>query len=304
MSSAHAPDFSRDVLDDVYRYRMRRPAVAWLLWLVTGALGGHRFYAGKTGTGVLMLVTGGGGGIWWLIDVLFVNRMVRDVNARQREREAKGLPPEGMDFMPSIPTEAELQGPPEWAPLRQGRWRLIGDGLVLLVAGIALGGVSGARGDYEAMTAVVALIAITVLGARWDPDYPVLSQLDRWSHRLRLFYRFNDPGGPLSLLFRPVVGPLTAWFRRRARAEVRMYLQLGAVFTIGFTLLDVVQAWGESGFRASAFAADLFVTFFSVYAFATPIGAVLTTHVMLDRSDEIVWTLSAWTLLCIAVGWL
>ena len=304
MSPSPAPDFSRDVLRDVYRYRMRRPAVAWVLWLVTGLFGGHRFYVGKTGTGVLMLVTGGLGGIWWIVDAFFLNRMVRDFNARQREREASGLPPEEMDFMPAIPTEAELEGPPEWAPLRKGRWRLAGDALVLVVAGVALGAVSGGRGDYEAMTAVLALIGITVLGARWDPGYPVLEQLDRWSHRLRLYYRFNDPGGPLSLLFRPVVGPLTAWFRKRARAEVRLYLQLGAVFTIGFTFIDLVQAWGGDGFDGSALAGDLFVTFFSVYAFATPIGAVLTTHVMLDRRDEIVWALSAWTVMWMAVGWL
>lgn len=304
MSPAPAPDFSRDVLRDLYRYRMRRPAVAWALWLVTGLLGGHRFYLGKTGTGLLMLATGGAGGIWWIADAFFVNRMVRGFNARQREREAAGLPPEELDTMPAIPTEAELRGPPEWAPLRSGRLRLVGDALVLLVAGAALGAISGSRGDYEAMTAVGVLIAITVFGARWDPSLPVLRELDRWSHRLRLYYRFNDPGGPLSLLFRPVIGPLTAWFRARARAEVRLYLQLGAVFTIGFTLLDLLQAWGDSGFEASAFAGDLFVTFFSVYAFATPIGAVLTTHLMLDRRDEIVWALSAWTVMWMAVGWL
>jgi hypothetical protein len=150
---------------------------------------------------------------------------------------------------------------------------------------------------------VLALIAITVLGARWDPTLPLLGELDRWSHRLRLYYRFNDPGGPLSLMVRPLVGPVTAWFRKRARAEVRLYLQLGAVFTIGFTLIDLVQAWGADGFQASALLGDLFVTFFTVYAFATPIGAVLTTHLMLDRRDEIVWALSGWTVLWMVVGW-
>jgi hypothetical protein len=303
MSRARAPDFSRRVLEDVYRYRLKRPEVAWGLWLLTGIFGGHRFYLGKIGTGLLMLATGGGSGFWGFLDALSVNRMVREFNERQLEREKAGLPPQEMDFMPAFPTDEELEGPPSWAPLREGRWRLAGDALVLLIAGTALGAISGARGDYEAITAVLALIAITVLGARWDPTLPLLGELDRWSHRLRLYYRFNDPGGPLSLMFRPLIGPLTAWFRKQARAEVRLYLQLGAVFTILFTLVDVVQAWGANGFQASALIGDLFVTFFSVYAFATPIGAVLTTHLLLDRKDEIVWALGGWTVLWMVVGW-
>jgi hypothetical protein len=100
------------------------------------------------------------------------------------------------------------------------------------------------------------------------------------------------------------VGPLTAWFRKKARAEVRLYLQLGAVFTIGFTLLDVGQSIGAQGFEASSFMGDLFVTFFTVYAFTTPIGATLTTHLLLERRDEIVWGLSALTILAIAGGML
>ncbi len=299
-----SPDFSRSVLADVYRYRLKRPRVAWGLWLLTGFFGGHRFYFGKTVSGLLMLATGGGGGFWWLLDAFSVNRMVRHFNDRQLERKEAGLPPVEMDFMPAIPSDEELEGPPSWAELREGRLRLAGDALVLLIAGTALGAISGSRGDYEAITAVLTLIAITVLGARWDPTLPLLGELDRWSHRLRLYYRFNDPGGPLSLMFRPVVGPVTAWFRKKARAEVRLYLQLGAVFTIGFTLIDLAQAWGGDGFEALALLGDLFVTFFTVYAFATPIGAVLTTHLMLERKDQIVWALSGWTVLWMAVGWL
>ncbi len=43
-----------------------------LLCLFLGALGVHRFYVGKIGTGILMLVTLGGMGIWALIDLILI----------------------------------------------------------------------------------------------------------------------------------------------------------------------------------------------------------------------------------------
>jgi len=46
--------------------------VALLLCLFLGILGVHRFYVGKTGTGVLQLVTLGGIGIWATIDLIMI----------------------------------------------------------------------------------------------------------------------------------------------------------------------------------------------------------------------------------------
>ena len=51
-------------------------SIDWLaLFLLTffvGVLGVHRFYVGKIGTGVLMLITLGGLGVWYLVDLLLV----------------------------------------------------------------------------------------------------------------------------------------------------------------------------------------------------------------------------------------
>jgi len=43
-----------------------------LLSIFLGELGIDRFYLGKVGTGILKLLTLGGFGIWWLIDVILV----------------------------------------------------------------------------------------------------------------------------------------------------------------------------------------------------------------------------------------
>jgi TM2 domain-containing membrane protein YozV len=46
--------------------------VTLLFVVLLGFLGVHRFYVGKIGTGILMVLTLGGLGIWALIDLIFI----------------------------------------------------------------------------------------------------------------------------------------------------------------------------------------------------------------------------------------
>lgn len=46
--------------------------LALILCIVFGFLGGHRFYVGKTGTGLLTLITGGFFGLWTIIDLVSI----------------------------------------------------------------------------------------------------------------------------------------------------------------------------------------------------------------------------------------
>jgi TM2 domain-containing membrane protein YozV len=46
--------------------------VALLFCLFLGVIGVHRFYVGKIGTGILMVLTLGGLGIWALIDLILI----------------------------------------------------------------------------------------------------------------------------------------------------------------------------------------------------------------------------------------
>lgn len=67
---------------DTYEYReninRRQPTsekdwlVALLLCVLVGALGVHRFYVGKIGTGILWLITGGCFLVGWIVDIVMI----------------------------------------------------------------------------------------------------------------------------------------------------------------------------------------------------------------------------------------
>lgn len=67
----------------MYPVRGKSWLVALLLSVFVGEFGVDRFYLGLIGTGILKLITFGGFGIWWLIDlILIATNNLRDSEGR------------------------------------------------------------------------------------------------------------------------------------------------------------------------------------------------------------------------------
>ena len=59
------------------------PIMMLLVSLLVGELGDDRFLLGETGLGILKLITLGGCGVWWLIDLFGIQRRTRDYNYKK-----------------------------------------------------------------------------------------------------------------------------------------------------------------------------------------------------------------------------
>ncbi len=77
---ATASDSKNDVIQF---YEYKNPVVMLLISVVVGQLGIDRFMLGDIGLGVLKLITLGGCGIWWIVDLFTVQDRTREHNFKK-----------------------------------------------------------------------------------------------------------------------------------------------------------------------------------------------------------------------------
>ncbi len=111
-----------------------------------------------------------------------------------------------------------------------------------------------------------------------------------------------------------MTGLFAAPFRRKVREEVRLYLEVGAVFALAFLAVDMVENVGAPMIGGTGLAAlaptrllsvwigEAFRTFFVIYAFAAPIGAVLSFNLLTRRTHTVPRLMGALALLFMALG--
>lgn len=63
------------------RTDFKDPTISLFLSILVGGLGIDRFYIGDIGAGVGKLLTGGGLGIWWIIDLFTIQNKTKKNNA-------------------------------------------------------------------------------------------------------------------------------------------------------------------------------------------------------------------------------
>ncbi len=67
----------------LYLTQTKDPTISIILSILAGSLGLDRIYIGDTGIGILKLITCGGMGLWWLIDLFLIMDATKEKNMFQ-----------------------------------------------------------------------------------------------------------------------------------------------------------------------------------------------------------------------------
>ena len=63
--------------------QLKDPTISLVLSILLGGYGIDRIYIGEVGLGILKLLTCGGLGVWWLIDLFLIMERTRENNLNQ-----------------------------------------------------------------------------------------------------------------------------------------------------------------------------------------------------------------------------
>jgi len=280
---------------ELRHYPLKSSLIAYPLWLFLGFSGGHRFYLGKPISAVLMLITLGGLGIWWLIDGLRLLRLVRKRNSEQERREREGDPPLGLEFVPEIDTDIS-NSTPHWVKERGTFSRntaYVFDCVAVAVLCLALGSIALSMEMYEPLFSAF-LITVLFLGGDYLVRFfhvPFVHELLCVDYKLKLYYFYNRPPNLLVLLFRPFFMVLGAAFSKKTRIEMKLYLELGGIFAIPFILLEVAQwvAEGMSTDILDGIVGRILALYAIVYLFTCPLGAIFVKQELKGYSARKMW---------------
>lgn len=69
--------------NNISMLEFKSPTTLLLLSIFLGGLGVDRFMLGQTGAGIGKLLTAGGCGIWWLIDLFNISKLTKEFNWRK-----------------------------------------------------------------------------------------------------------------------------------------------------------------------------------------------------------------------------
>ncbi len=72
------------------RNKWRRQLTILIMSFSAGYLGVDRFYKGQVGWGIVKLITGGGAGIWYLVDLAIAAYDFGETDRQMRESSASG----------------------------------------------------------------------------------------------------------------------------------------------------------------------------------------------------------------------
>ncbi|MCH5326525.1 MAG: TM2 domain-containing protein [Duncaniella sp.] len=73
-------EMSEDEWTNVSLLEFKSPMTLLMVSIFLGSLGVDRFMLVQTGAGIGKLLTGGGCGIWWLIDLFNINKLTKEYN--------------------------------------------------------------------------------------------------------------------------------------------------------------------------------------------------------------------------------